>query len=95
LSQAHKHAAGCTMPQAVKSPASYRGEPVLIHVVLVAKSGSRTDFFLVLWVSSVIIVLPVLHINPCRHHRRYIIQAIDNVYKCRMQLHAHMQTHTE
>jgi len=37
LTQAHKRAAGRTMAQAVKSPASYRGEPVLIHVGFVAK----------------------------------------------------------
>jgi len=38
LTQAQKRAAGPTMAQAVtrKSPASYRGDPVLIHVVFKA-----------------------------------------------------------
>jgi len=37
LIQAHKRAVCRVMAQAVKSPASYRGEQVLIHVGFVAK----------------------------------------------------------
>jgi hypothetical protein len=49
--------------------------------------------FLVLRFPFVIIVPQVLHIHPCRHHRCCIIQAIDSVGKCRLQLHSHIDTH--
>jgi len=53
----------------------------------------RLIFLLVLRFPFVIIVPQVLHIHPCRHHRCCIIQAIDSVCKCRLQLHSHIYTH--